>query len=343
MDEQKVVLMALLDLSAAFDTCNHDILLSRLETEFNISGTALAWFRSYLSDRTQRVKINDSLSDPVKLLTGFPQGSGWGPQAYSKYVGPLGQLLRLLEVIYHLFADDTQLLKPLNPHNLSSQSMAFSRLEDTISQVAAWMTRNKLKMNESKTEFIIFGTRQQVSKVQQSAICVGGASIKAKKCVRNLGSMFDSELKMSDHVSHVIKVGYFQLRQLRAIWKFLTPMALKVLVHACIISRIDYANALLYGIAETQINRLQRLQNCAARMITGDSREIESVKVLRKLHWLPIRARIQYKIILLTYNALNNTAPQYMIDMLSIQTNVRSTRSSNNGLRLIEIWGRQGL
>ena len=126
VDEQQVVLMALLDLSAAFDTCDHRILLSRLETQFRISGSALDWFRSYLRNRSQRVKIKNSLSDPVELVTGFPQGSGWGPQAYSKYVGPLGDLLRLLNVLYHLFADDTQLLKSLNPSCLDSQVRAFS-------------------------------------------------------------------------------------------------------------------------------------------------------------------------------------------------------------------------
>ena len=137
VDEQQVVLMALLDLSAAFDTCDHRILLSRLETQFRISGSALDWFGSYLRNRSQRVKIKNSLSDPVELITGFPQGSGWGPQAYSKYDGPLGDLLRLLNVLYHLFADDTQLLKSLNPSCLDSQVRAFSCLENTISEVAS--------------------------------------------------------------------------------------------------------------------------------------------------------------------------------------------------------------
>ena len=328
--------MALLDLSAAFDTCNHENLLSRLETQFNISGTALAWFRSYLAHRFQRVKIKGSLSNPVELETCFPQGSGWGPQAYSKYVGPLGDLLRLLQVLYHLFADDTQLLKPLNPNNLESQSSTFSCLESTISEVASWMTRNKLKLNESKTEFIIFGTKKQVSKVLQHSIHVGGDRIEGKQVVRNLGSMFDSELKMVQHVSHILKVGYFHLRQLRLIRKYLTPAAAKILVHASVISRLDYANALLFGIAETQINRLQRLQNCAARLITGDSREVASVKVLKSLHWLPIRARIRYKILILTFKALHGLAPPYLKDMLSIQIHVRKTRQSNGGPRLTE-------
>ena len=165
-DKQEVVLLALLDLSAAFDTCNHSILLSRLEREFNISEVALKWFKSYLSERKQRVKINSSLSDPVQLSTGFPQGSGWGPQAYSKYVGPLGDLLSLLDILYHLFADDTQLYKTLNPNNMAAQSAAFSTMESAIDNVGQWMTQNKLKLNQSKTEFMIFGKKNPSEKDQ---------------------------------------------------------------------------------------------------------------------------------------------------------------------------------
>ena len=141
---------------------------------------------------------------------------------------------------------------------------------------------------------------------------------------------------MTEHVSHVLQVGYFQLRQLRMIRKYLTPMAAKILIHATVISRLDYANAVLYGIAETQLDRLQRLQNYAARLITGDSREVDSAEVLKTLHWLPVRARIRYKILLLTYEALNNLAPPYLKDMLAVQTNARNTRSSNGGPRLVE-------
>ena len=129
---------------------------------------------------------------------------------------------------------------------------------------------------------------------------------------------------------------FFKLRQLWAIRKYLTPLAITILVHASVISRIDYANALLYGIAEHQLNRLQRLQNCAGRLVTGDSRDVDSLEVLKKLHWLPIRARIQYKVLLLTFKALNNLATKYLNDMLKPQNHVRTTRSTNSGLRLTE-------
>ena len=288
----------------------------------------------FIFDRNH--KINETLSDPIELETGFPQGSGWGPQAYSKYVGPLGELLRLLQVLYHLFADDTQLLQSLNPNSVDSQVLALQYMENAISEVSKWMTQNKLKLNESKTEFIIFGTGKQMQKMQQNAISIGGELIEAKPCVRNLGAYFDSELKMETHVNNILKVGYFHLRQIRTIRKYLTDFATKCLVHATIMSRIDYANALLYNIPEVLIDKLQRLQNCAARLITGDTRSVNSMLVLKKLHWLPIRARIRYKIVLLTFKSLKGLAPSYLREMLEVRVSCRDTRLSNSGLRLVE-------
>ena len=140
---------------------------------------------------------------------------------------------------------------------------------------------------------------------------------------------------MGDHVSNVVKVGYFHLRQLRIIRKYLTVQATKTLVHATIVSRLDYANALLYGIPEKQLERLQRLQNHAARLITNDSSSVHSKDILKRLHWLPVRARIQYKILLLTFKSLNGLAPSYLRDLLTIQVPQRSTRLSANGVRLV--------
>ena len=84
--------------------------------------------------------------------------------------------------------------------------------------------------------------------------------------MRNLGSMFDTELKRTEHVSHVLKIGYFQLRQLRVTRKHLMPVAAKISIHASVISRLDNAKTFHYGIAETKLNRLHRLQNDAARV-----------------------------------------------------------------------------
>ena len=111
MDNQQVTILTLLDLSAAFDTIPHDRFLMRIEHEFGIRGPALEWFRSYLSDRVQQVRINKSLSRQEPQETGMVQGSGICPWGYTKYMKPLGSLIRLLAILFHMFADDTQLYK----------------------------------------------------------------------------------------------------------------------------------------------------------------------------------------------------------------------------------------
>ena len=110
LDQNHAVLVALLDLSAAFDTVDHALLLQRLETTHGISGTALRWVKSYLSERTMRVTVDGMFSNPVTLDVGLPQGSQLGPRFYSDYTQPMGRLIRLLLLLYHLYADDTQLL-----------------------------------------------------------------------------------------------------------------------------------------------------------------------------------------------------------------------------------------
>ena len=116
----------------------------------------------------------------------------------------------MLAILYHLFADDTQLYTILNPNEPLFQSPAFTFKEGAIDKVSDWMTQNKLKLIQSKTEFMILGTKQQVKKVQTSSIRVGGEEIKPKPSVRNLGSHFDVEMKMATHVNHTLKTGYYR-------------------------------------------------------------------------------------------------------------------------------------
>ena len=118
--------------------------------------------------------------------------------------------------------------------------------------------------------------------------------------------------------------------------KYISVEATKTSVHAAILSRIDYANALMYGIPEAQLNRLQRLQTRAARLILRDGCHVDSKVALRKLHWLPIRARIKYKVILLTFKALHDLAPPYLKAMFTIIESKRNTRQSSVGIRLVD-------
>ena len=145
----------------------------------------------------------------------------------------------------------------------------------------------------------------------------------------NLGVMFDECLKMNEHITAVCRTSYFHLRNVRTLKPFLSYKALLTVVHAFITSRIDYGNSLLYGISDHNLNRLQRVQNSAARIVTNTSKYDHITPVLYKLHWLPVRYRIHYKIILTTFKAIHGLSPSYITELIRIKDYHRSLRSSS--------------
>ena len=332
MDTQEVTLLTLLDLSAAFDTIPHNLFVERLQKDYGISGAPLEWFRSYFTDRQQQVVIEGVTSDAVPLDTGMPQGSGLGPWGYTKYNKNLGQLIRMLLIIYHMFADDSQLYTKLNPRCPESQIRAKEKLENCLNKVSDWMTANRLKLNGNKTEFIPFGTKAQLSKLLSDEIRIGNETIKASICVRDLGVMLDNQLKMDMQIKHILKKCYTNLRRIKAIRPYLTLNATKSLVLALVMSHLDYCNSLLIGISCENINKLQAVQNAAARIVYRLKKYDHVSHVRKKLHWLPIRERINYKIAVITFNGLYGNGPQYLKELLKPLKSVRSLRSGNQKL-----------
>lgn len=317
MDKQQVVLLVLLDLSAAFDTVDHGILLDLLRLNYGFDGTVLRWFSSYLQDRSMKVKIDNVHSDPVDLVYGVPQGSCLGPILFTVYAAPLFDIISKHLPSAHAYADDTQLYMSFHAGDETSEAHALEALELCIAEIRKWMLTFKLKINDSKTEFIIIGGRQQKLKVNIDSISVGGETIAPSTCVRNLGAMFDDNLLMDKHISKICKTGHFHLYNIRRIRKFLSKEATQTLVQASITSHLDYCNALLYGVAGYQIDKLQKLQNSAARLITFTSKWSHISPVLIDLHWLKVEFRIKYKILVFVYKSLNELAPGYLCDMIN--------------------------
>ena len=229
---------------------------------------------------------------------------------------------------YHFFADDSQLYKGINPNSITDQLEGRKQLENGIELVGRWMNKNKLKLNKSKTEFIMIGTKSQLQKMSFAEINISGENIQNKEHVRNLGCIFDNELKMKNHVHHILKSGYYQLRQLRVIRKCLTKDSAKTLVVSLIFSRFDYCNALLYGISEDLLDKLQLLQHACARFITGKRKFDHISETLKSLHWLPVRSRIKYKIILWVFKCITHQAPEYLQELIVFRNSKCSTRSS---------------
>ena len=325
ISQQKVTALCLLDLSAAFDTIDHSILIERLTSWFGLNGSVLSWVQSYLTSRAFKVIINGTESPIYQLFYGVPQGSVLGPLLFTLYTTPLSSLISHSTVNHHLYADDTQLFISFSAPNFSTNILL---LQDTISKVSAWMSSNMLSLNHSKTEFLLIGLPKQLSKISNPLIQMSpDVSLSPVSAARNLGVIFDSTLSMSDHISAVSKSCLFHIRDLRRIRNTLDLHTAKIMATALVHSRLDYCNSLFLNLPSYQLNRLQLLLNSAARATTKTPRFHHISPVLKSLHWLKIDQRIAYKIISLTYKTLETQQPIYLRSRLVISNH--NTRSSS--------------
>ncbi len=161
---------------------------------------------------------------------------------------------------------------------------------------------------------------------------IGGDEVSLSPQARNLGVILDDDLSLSSHVMSICKAANYQLYRLSRIRKYLTPTALKTAVHTLVSSKLDYCNGLLVGLPKHQIDKLQMIMNSAARLITGTKKFEHITPVLIDLHWLPVDKRISFKVLCTTYKALNNLAPQYLMDQLENYTPGRALRSADKQL-----------
>ena len=181
---------------------------------------------------------------------------------------------------------------------------SLTRLNMCISDIRVWMIKNKLKINDSKTEFIIFRSPLLKQNLSDLSVSVGDMQVSPSSKVRDLGVVFDQYLTFHDHISGICKSTHFHLRGIGRIRNLLTFDATAQLIHALITSRLDFCNSILYNLPNKQIERLQRIQNQAARMLKRIPRRNHITPVLRELHWLRIHDRIIFKILLLTHKAV---------------------------------------
>ena len=257
MNSQHAVLLVLLDLST--DTVDHSVLLHRL-----------VWFKSFLSARSQRVSIPGALSDSLPLDWGVPQGSCLGPLLYIIYSSKLFNIIERHLPNSHCYADDSQIYLSFKPYDLSIQQDAITAIQNCIDDIRSWMEHDKL-LSDEKTQFLVIGTRQQLSKVNISLITVGNSVITKSSVVRNLGSYIDDKLSMNSHINKVCNASFYYLHNIRRIRrKHLSCDSSETLIHAFVSSRLDYCNSLLYGLPQVQIDKIQRVQNAAARLILSN-------------------------------------------------------------------------
>jgi len=329
IDRGDCTVLVMLDLSAAFDTVDHTILLKRLHDQFGIQSSAHAWISSYLCNRTQQVMINGKTSDEVLLNVNVPQGSILGPGKYLDYTKPVGDIIRKNNVIPHFYADDSQSYKHFNSKSTESTVNAVQSTETCCSDIKTWNTSNKLQQNDGKTEAMIFGTPAQLKSCKIESINIGDCNIIPSTKVKNIGVILDPQLNMQQHINMITSCAWYHLKNLYKIRKYLTKHATEKLVHAFVTSKVDLYNNLLFGLPDISIKKVQYVLNSAAKLIEGGQKYDHVTPLLEKLHWLPYRQRMEFKILLRTYKALHGLEPQYIQELITLQTPGRTLRSNS--------------
>ncbi|XP_074522673.1 uncharacterized protein LOC141787880 [Halichoeres trimaculatus] len=328
LDLHKLTVLVLLDLSAAFDTVDHTILLNRLRHHVGLSGTAFQWFSSYLTDRKFLVSLDTCSSRTHEVKCGVPQGSILGPILFNIYMLPLGDVIRRHGIMFHSYADDTQLYISMSPDDTGPIDALFNCILD----IKSWMAENFLQLNQGKTEVLIIDPKAQGEKLFSKLQTL---SLTPCNQVKNLGVIFDSELNFIPHIKNVTKTGFYHLKNIARVRPFLSRANTETLMHAFISSRIDYCNALLSGLPKRNISSLQLLQNSAARVLTKTRRRAHITPVLKSLHWLPVCFRIDFKVLLMVFKCLRGLGPSYLSELLLPYEPSRTLRSSGTGLLII--------
>ena len=334
LDSKSGVVLILIDLSAAFDTVCHNKLINILANELKIQGTALKWFKSYLTGRTQRVVIGDTLSEPLELSFGVPQGSVLGPILFNIYVASLSNIFCDAGFQTLSYADDNA---GYQAFSLSCADTVLNEYVPTLlHNISNWMQQYFLKLNEDKTKLIVFGSKFFKSNMSINSITTtNGEVISVVDKVKYLGAYLDDRLSMKHHINKITSQCYSNLRKIKSIRSFLTQQQCELLINATVTSRLDYSNALFFKLNwSDRLAKLSRVQSYASKIILKKGRRqgLPFPDRLNVLHWLSIEKRVTYKILLLVFKCLHQKAPPLLTTLISLNTSSRQSNSLSTRL-----------
>ena len=337
----KIVIVVLLDLSAAFDTIDHDILLEKLLRDYGISGKAFDWMQSYLQNRSFCVKIGDTFSSLLELLFGVPQGSLLGPILFILYIKALQMIAAKYGLDIQLYADDSQLYISFHPSRPSELADVRDRTNSCLAEIKSWMSKNFMKLNESKTELLVLGKPKVLRECDlEVTIQFGNMTISPTECKgdswKSLGVKFDESLSMERQINSVKQKCSWTMMNIRTISRYLDEGVKIMLVKQLVISKLDYCNSLYMNLPKTRLNKLKSILNGAIRFIYNiKDRTEDLVPYYKKAHVLPIDQRIFFKVCLLTHKAVHGSSPDYIRELVEIDaptdsTNTRSKVAGDN-------------
>ena len=232
MDEKHISVVVLLDMTKAFDSIRHDILLAKLR-RIGISSSALAWFSSYLSGHKQVVRIGNTVSEQLELRFGVPQGSILGPVLFTLYVNELLSIPNHCQLMGYV--DDTKLLLALPPNQTAD---AVSMLNDDLREITKWCCRNSLLLNPDKTKLLVIGVPQLTKTLPTLSVTLMGKKIEPVTTAKDLGIYIDKSLNYNDHINKISSSCIYKLIMINRISYLLDRKSLLLLIHSFVFNKL---------------------------------------------------------------------------------------------------------
>ena len=316
-----------IDLTKAFDTIDHEIILRKM-SYLGVDQAAIKWFSSYLSGRTQRCSVNGKLSTARTLSCGVPQGSILGPLLFLIYINDLPNSLQ--NAVPRMFADDTNLT--LSVKTLTELKLA---LAPELNNLSCWLKANKLSLNVAKTELMIIGSRQRLSaQCDDVEIRIDDQIIERVDHTKSLGLFIDAHLSWCKHVEEICKKVSSAIGALKRVRPFISKETAIQIYNALIIPHFDYCSPVWDCLSGYLSEKLQKLQNRAARVITKSPFDTSSNHLLSTLDWERLFLRRKKQKALMMFKTMNGLAPDYLQSLFSQRHSVYNLRDSEGKLTL---------
>ena len=328
IDAGKLIGVVFIDLKKAFDTVNHNILIDKLES-YGIDGTELQWFKSYMSERTQKVDFVGTLSEKMSIDIGVPQGSILGPLLFILFVNDIQSVVEGSQI--DLYADDTTIQSADKDINNIEK-----KLNKDLENINNWLVKNRLILNAKKTVCMLIGTHQRLSKLEKVKlnIKVGDSVLTQVSEAKLLGVHIDPHLSWQPHIHSLCSKVSKKLGLLRRLRKVMPHNTMKTIYNTLVLPLMDYADIIWGTAAQTHVNEVFKLQKRAARILMGASRYAHTTPILRQLNWLTVQQRVKLHRAVLMYKATHKLAPKYISEKfirISEINSKRNTRASHRG------------